>query len=439
MKNNRILSLFLVLTALSLTFSSNFVSGATREATISTFAEKDTYIDLYSPSSNYGGASWLIFGYHILDFTETYLFFDFSDKPSNWTKAEISIDMYSISETFDVTVSLINDSWSETGMTWINKPEHRGVIAIFSVSSSTIYKIDVTDYIDGKDNISICINASDYFQSGYVQASSREGYYFDEDAPQLIWTYEETVEITVTNPDSSDIWMEDEHTITWDTVGYIERVKIELYQGSEFIEELTILGYTDNDGEYDWTIYSWDDYIGTNYRIKISDYYDDTVYDFSDYFKINDNGDEKSISITSPTTDSIWETGTNIIYFSTTGIINRISILLYKGAVFVKTLHTGTFDLEPIHTGEYNWQYEWSILDSDNLDGDDYRVYIEDFDDDTVYGISDYFEITTTSPDNDGGVSANIDGYSLPILTVFGIGGLLVIIIAELRKFKIKN
>lgn len=439
MKNKKILSLFLVLTTLFLAFGVNFASGATREATISTIAEKDAYVDLYSPLSNYGGKSWLIFGDHILDFTESYLFFNFSDKPLDWVKAEISIDMYSISETFDVAVSLINDSWSETGITWLNKPEHREVIASFSVSSSAIYKIDVTDYIDGRDNISICINASDYFQNGYVQGSSREGYYFDEDAPQLIWTYDETVEITVTAPNSSDIWMNDEHTITWNTIGDIDRVKIELYKGSEFIEELTILGYTDNDGEYDWTIYSWDNLMGTNFRIKISDYYDDTVYGFSAYFKINDNGDEKSISITSPTVDSAWETGTNIIYFSTTGIINRISIYLYKGAVFVKTLHTGTFDLEPIHTGEYHWQYEWTILDSDNFEGDDYRIYIEDFDDDTVYGISDYFEITITSPGDDGGASVNINGYGPAILVVFGICGLLVIIGAEMRKFKIKN
>ena len=65
-------------------------------------------------------------------------------------------------------------------------------------------------------------------------------------------------------------------------------MKIELYKGATFVEEITwLFGYTDNDGENDFYISSSENYQGTNYRIKITDYDDTNVYDYSDFFSIN--------------------------------------------------------------------------------------------------------------------------------------------------------
>jgi len=261
------------------------VKGITRDATISTVAERDSYVESDSPTSNNGGKDWLIFGDYIFGWNEAYLYFNFSDKPTGWTKAEISIDMYSVSETFNVTVSLINDTWDEYTINWMNKPEHREIITTFTVAEGKIYKIDITNYIEGRDNISICLNASDYYQNGYVQGHSIEGAYSSEDFPQLIWTYPETAELTV----SLDY---ETNTIKWVSSGSIEYVKIELYEDSTFVD--TIISKTNNDGEYVWYIYGYD--YGDNYRIKISDYDDERVYDYSEYFSIvsagaNGNGD----------------------------------------------------------------------------------------------------------------------------------------------------
>ncbi|MHA1689081.1 MAG: CBM96 family carbohydrate-binding protein [Promethearchaeota archaeon] len=154
---------------------------------ISTIAEKDSYVDSGNPTSNYGGKDWILFGNHFSDFTATYLYFNFSDKPAEWTKAEISIDCYFVSETFKATVSLINDDWEELTINWMNEPEHGEIITTLTISEEKIYYIDVSDYIAGRDNISICINASDYTQNGYIQATSSEGYYIEEEAPHLIW------------------------------------------------------------------------------------------------------------------------------------------------------------------------------------------------------------------------------------------------------------
>lgn len=191
--NEKISFLIIILLVIGLTFFITPIKGITRDGTVSTVAEKDAYVTTYNPTSNYGGKDWLIFGNYITGWNEAYLYFSFSEKPAGWTKAEISIDMYSVSETFILSVSLINDNWDEYTINWVNKPIHRETITTFTVSEGKIYKIDITDYIEGRGSISICVNASNYLQNGYVQGTSREGVYSwsQEDAPQLIWTYPE--------------------------------------------------------------------------------------------------------------------------------------------------------------------------------------------------------------------------------------------------------
>lgn len=288
MLNKKIFVIVGIIIVIGLTFYITPIRGITRDGTVSTVAEKDAYVDMYYSNSNYGGKNYLLFGDRALGWNEAYLFFNFSDKPVDWTKAEISIDMYYVSETFIVTVCLINDTWDEYTINWINKPIHREIITSFTVSEERIYKIDITDYIEGRNSISICINASNYMQTGYVQGNSKEGAYSSEDFPQLIWTYPETAEITVTSPTSSDNWHDyNSYSITWTSLGPISQVIIQLYKGATFVEGITYL-YTDNDGDYSFYVYSSENYDGTDYRIKITDYDDANVYDYSDYFSIHE-------------------------------------------------------------------------------------------------------------------------------------------------------
>lgn len=284
----RMISLVGVLFIAIFIFNIPSTKAIIRDQTVSTIAEKDTYVESYYPTSNYGGQDWLIFGNYILGWNEAYLHFNFSDKPAGWTKAEISIDMYSVSETFNVTVSLINDTWNEFTINWVNKPVHREVITTFTVAERKIYKFDITDNIEGRNSISICLNASNYLQNGYVQGSSKEGAYSSEDYPQLIWIYPETAEITVTSPTPSDKWQNfNYYTIRWTSQGSIENVIIQLYKGKSFIEDITYTS-TANDGEHEFYVSSPESYEGEDYRIKITDYDDSRVYDYSDYFSINE-------------------------------------------------------------------------------------------------------------------------------------------------------
>ncbi len=288
MKSKDKLRAFLVLLVIFTAYFQLFIpniKGIEKEVSISTVAYKDTYIEF--SISNFGGQNSLLIGY---PFYEAYLHFNFSDKPWTFTKAEISLDFWGVSQTMNFTVSLINDSWEEYSMTYSNKPTKRDKIGNLLVTGDGIYTIDVTNFIENLSSISICVYIDDENHVvDYAYITSREGYYSwePEDAPKLIWTYLDDVTITITSPSSSSKWEGlDTYTIRWTTsTNTISNVKIELYKGSTYIEEIS--SDTTNDGSYDYYEYFSDDYKGTNYRIKISDYDDPQVYDFSDYFSIN--------------------------------------------------------------------------------------------------------------------------------------------------------
>ncbi len=253
----RVLLVLLVIFIASFQFFTPNIKGIEKEVSISTIAEKDTYID---PSiSNYGGQNSLLTGF---PYYEAYLYFNFSDKPRIFTKAEISLDFWGVSQTLNFTVSLINDSWEEYIMTWSNKPTKRDKIGNLLVTGDGIYTIDVTNFMENLSSISICVYIDDEnYIVDYAYITSREGYYSwkPEDAPQLIWTYLEDVTIAIINPSPSANWEGlDTYTIIWTTSSNtINNVKIDLYKGSTFIEEIT--SDTINDGSYDYYNYFSDD------------------------------------------------------------------------------------------------------------------------------------------------------------------------------------
>lgn len=290
-KQNVILFLLGIILIFGLFITIPSTKAITRERYISTIAEKDTYVDTANPTSNYGGVSYLMTGFGLFgDIREAYFYFNFSDKPQSYIRAEISLEFWGVSQTMNYTICLIEESWNEYSMTWLNKPDKGEVIDNIMVTTDTIYKIDVTSLISGRNNISICVYVEiENFVEDYSYITSKEGFYIDEDAPQLQWVFTENVEITVTNPSSSSSWQEgNTYTITWNSEGSISRVTIELFKASNQIEELTFL-YTENDGDYNFYVSLLEDYEeGDDYRIKITDYDDQNVYDFSEYFSINE-------------------------------------------------------------------------------------------------------------------------------------------------------
>jgi len=344
MKNKKIFVVIGFLILFGLTFNITPTKGITRDTTISIIAEKDTYIDTGSPGANYGGVDNLYTGIdYSSDLHESYFYFNFSNKPTNYKKAEISLDIWGVSKTVYLNICLIEESWDEYNMTWLNKPTHGEHITTLLVPSSNIYKIDVTNYIEGRNNISICLYTGDYLMDDYVYITSREGYYSwaPEDAPQLIWTYPETAEITVSLEYETD-------TIKWFSSGSIEYVIIELYKDSTFVD--TIISKTKNDGVYVWYIYGYD--LGDNYRIKISDYDDARVYDYSEYFSIvstgiNGNGDGGSNDSAITFLGGLILLWIFLPIIIIVGFIAIIIVLIKKRTPKPKQLSTSPFETQP--------------------------------------------------------------------------------------------
>ncbi len=202
MKNSRIIIFFI---GLILIF--NFTIGVATvraedddeeddalEDTERTIAEKDTYVSMGDPTTNYGGGNHLTVGRWISAPNEAYLYFEFEDEPDNWKEVEISLDFSLISETMIVGIYLIEADWDELTLTWINKPNKSILIKSLTVAEDDIYKFEVTDDVedlldDDKEGISICISVN-ITQQGHFYVTSDEGYYKEDDAPLLIWTYD---------------------------------------------------------------------------------------------------------------------------------------------------------------------------------------------------------------------------------------------------------
>ena len=420
MRNKKITFLFSLVFFSSVLINIPLTRAIIKDQTISTIAEKDTYVNTYDALSNFGGQDYALGGFYFgSDIVEAYFFFNFSDKPITYTKAEISLDFWSVSQTMNVSICLIEEDWDEYSMNWINKPSKGAEITSMIITQSDIYTINVTNYITGRNNLSICVYIKvENYVNDYFYITSREGFYSwaPEDAPQIIWTYPEDVVITVTNPTSSSNWVEwNTGTIQWTSTGNIDNVKIELYKGATFVEEITsALGYTINDGAYDFYVSAAENYDGTNYRIKIIDYDDPNVYGYSAYFSMNVRSG--TITITSPTSTTLWQAGTmHSITWTSTGNILNIDIEIYKGAVLMYYIY------DVSNFGAKLWDIDAAIET-----GDDWKVKISNSDNSAQHDWSDDFKISST------GTSGGIPAYSFPIILTISIISIAIII----RRYK---
>ena len=187
---------------------------------------------------------------------------------------------------------------------------------------------------------------------------------------------------------------------------------IQLYKGTTFIEDITY-SYSTNDGEYDFYVSSSENYKGTDYRIKITDYDDSSVYGYSDYFSINVGSG--TITVTSPSNSSSWKVGSShSITWTTTGTIINVDIEIYKG----DTLKYYIYDVP-----DYGFKL-WEI-DEDIEVGTDWRVKVSNSDDSSQNDWSDYFTIYK-------GIGA-IPGYSL-IIIIGMLLGISLLLVNNLRR-----
>jgi len=90
--------------------------------------------------------------------------------------------------------------------------------------------------------------------------------------------------ITITNPTSIDTFDSGYNHITWTSTGEVSYwIDIDLYKNGAFLESIVTVG---NGGFYSWYIYNDEYEEDSDYQIRISDSYDSSIYDLSDYFTI---------------------------------------------------------------------------------------------------------------------------------------------------------
>ena len=192
-------------------------------------------------------------------------------------------------------------------------------------------------------------------------------------------TVEKTV--TVTEPTSATIWTRGQNaTVTWTTTGAITGVNIKLYKGATKVQDLA-LG-TANDGTETFIVANGLA-NGPDYRVLVEDALNVAVYDYSDYFVV----EQKIVTVTLPTSATVWTKGqTGTVNWATTGTITTVNIYLYKSTTKVKDIALGTPN---DHT------QTWTVA-SDLVDGTDYKVRVTDGVLTAVYDDSDLFTVQTT-------------------------------------------
>jgi len=222
------------------------------------------------------------------------------------------------------------------------------------------------------------VNASLTDGSDYkvrISSVSEPGIYDESDNFTI-----ETKSITVTEPTSSTIWTKGALiNITWTSSGMISDVQIDLYKGGAFQE--TIVSSTNNDGSYIWTQVNPALVDGSDYTVRISWVSDTSVFDESEEFTI----EEKSITVTEPTSSTIWTKGASAnITWTSTGTISDVKIELYRVKTLMATIATTT-----ANTRSYTWTVDLSLPIAPN-----YHVKIICINVPEIYDESDNFEIT---------------------------------------------
>ncbi|MHA1518826.1 MAG: LVIVD repeat-containing protein [Promethearchaeota archaeon] len=90
--------------------------------------------------------------------------------------------------------------------------------------------------------------------------------------------------ITITAPTSSSSWeIKSSYIISWESIGYISKVHIEVFEDGQF--QRRVNSNVSNSGEYNWTVFT-SLKKSKNHQIKIIDATDNSVYGISENFEI---------------------------------------------------------------------------------------------------------------------------------------------------------
>jgi hypothetical protein len=190
--------------------------------------------------------------------------------------------------------------------------------------------------------------------------------------------------ITVTTPLAGSVFQTGEScTIRW-IYNQESFIDIYLYKGYSQVRTIA-LGIINRHG-FVWTIPGIVG-EGDNFRIKVVDHNDPSVYDYSDYFTITY---PPSISVTTP--ESVWGMGSRYeIMWGSSGTISSVDIYLCIQSEVQVAIVSGT-----ANEGSFYWTVPQTLTESSS-----YRILIIDSEDSSVYDFSGFFIIESASNNED--------------------------------------
>lgn len=243
---------------------------------------------------------------------------------------------------------------------------------------------------DGADGLEI-VDISDpyhpkkvgnYSDGGYARGLDLDGSYVyladGSDGLEVIHVDFVVNSISITSPiSSSKCQTGDNDLITWYSQGDIPNVKITLLKNGVYFQ--TIATSTGNDGSHIWPVSTGLTH-SSQYKIKIEDATDPSVFDLSNNFEIYTN----TITISSPESTSSWATGTSHhIYWDSNGYISTVDIILYEDGDYLDTIRS-----DVSNEGSYYW-----TISSDLIASSKYQIKIQESSDPNIYVLSNYFTI----------------------------------------------
>lgn len=157
-----------------------------------------------------------------------------------------------------------------------------------------------------------------------------------------------------------------DQTITWQTTGFQDRVRVYLYDGDQQVKVLSWGVYsTDDVGAFTWTVSRTRKQSDT-YRIRLARVADESVETYSEPFSIGHGTETPTFLVTHPTTGSLVErSAITRITWDAPGMQDRLKVYLYKGDQQVKVLSWGV----PASHGAFDWNVSSRIAS-----GDDYKI-----------------------------------------------------------------
>ncbi len=153
------------------TYSNQASATPTAPVTVAFFPTADAYVNQASAGTNYGTATTL----NVMDATNdrhTYLKFTTSGLSGTVTNAKLRLKCSATQSGSTMAYQVSNTSWTETGLTWTNKPAMgEQEDSKSNVVAGQWIELDVTGYITGNATYSIGVQTT---SGSLVQYHSKE-------------------------------------------------------------------------------------------------------------------------------------------------------------------------------------------------------------------------------------------------------------------------